>query len=96
VPCFTLTDAGQHDQVTVISSVSGRSITNGIVATNVDIAKADGGELRDSIRPALRHVAHEGLSFCGPATNAHVYELSRSSASKEGWGTGSASQTPRP
>lgn len=69
-----LADAGQQDRA-AITSVSGGSIANGVVATSIDYGKADGDKLRNAIRPAVRHVAHEGPFCFGPATNAYVYGL---------------------
>jgi hypothetical protein len=70
-----LTDAGQHRRVGTITSVSGGSIANGVIARHVDYTQADGAALRAAITPLLHHIAHEGLFFFGPATNAYVYTV---------------------
>jgi predicted acylesterase/phospholipase RssA len=67
-----LADAGCQRRVSAISSVSGGSIANGVVAHRVDYAQSDASAVRDAVRPLLRHVAHEGLFVWGRATNKYV------------------------
>lgn len=67
-----LADAGRQGDVGAIASVSGGSITNGVVAHEMDYAGVTADELRDRLRPLLRHVAYTGLFFWGPGTNAYV------------------------
>lgn len=67
-----LTDSEQHRRVTSISSVSGGSVANGVLAARLDYTSAEGAELRSAIRPALQHIAHDGLFFFGRATNRYV------------------------
>lgn len=70
-----LVDSGRHRDVVSISSVSGGSIANGVVAHAIDYAGTDGERLRAAIRPALLHIAREGLFFWGRLTNAYVVTL---------------------
>lgn len=70
-----LTDAEKHGDVSAISSVSGGSIANGVIAQRVDYTKADGAALRAAISPALANIANEGLFAFGPATNGYLYGL---------------------
>jgi predicted acylesterase/phospholipase RssA len=67
-----LADAGRQADVGVIASVSGGSIANGVVAHEMDYARASAHEVRSKVRPLLRHVAYTGLFFWGPSTNAFV------------------------
>lgn len=67
-----LADAGRQKDVGVIASVSGGSIANGVVAHEMDYRQASADEVRSKVRPLLRHVAHDGLFFWGPSTNAFV------------------------
>jgi len=70
-----LTDAGKHTEVSAISSVSGGSIANGVIAQRVDYTAADGAALRTAISPALANIANDGLFFRGPATDGYVFGL---------------------
>jgi predicted acylesterase/phospholipase RssA len=74
-PLLYLADAGKNAEVGAISSVSGGSITNGVIAHNVDYPYASSAELDEALRPLTRHVAFTGLFFWGPATNAYVVSL---------------------
>ena len=67
-----LADAGRQGDVGVIASVSGGSIANGVIAHEMDYARASADEVRDKVKPLLRHVAYTGLFFWGPSTNAFV------------------------
>jgi hypothetical protein len=67
-----LADVGRHHDVGVIASVSGGSITNGVVAHEMDYGQADAAGVRAGIRPLLRHIAYTGLFFWGPSTNLYV------------------------
>lgn len=69
---MALVDGGLNDDVVSISSVSGGSISNGIVAHNVDFAATNRRAFEDAIRPALRNITSEGLFFFGPSTNGWV------------------------
>jgi predicted acylesterase/phospholipase RssA len=70
-----LADAGRQADVGVIASVSGGSIANGVVAHEMDYAKASAKDVRTGLRPLLRHVAYTGLFFWGPSTNVFVITL---------------------
>lgn len=67
-----MADAGRQGDVGVITSVSGGSIANGVIAHEMDYKQASAGEVRTKIRPLIRHVAYTGLFFWGPSTNAYV------------------------
>lgn len=67
-----LADVGRHRDVGVIASVSGGSITNGVVAHEMDYGQADAASVRAGVRPLLRHIAYTGLFFWGPSTNLYV------------------------
>ncbi|MGD9705068.1 MAG: patatin-like phospholipase family protein [Acidimicrobiia bacterium] len=68
-----LVDAGKHGEVTTISSVSGGSVANGLVAHETEFRATDPERFRAAVRPLLRHMAYDGLIFFGAATNAYVY-----------------------
>ena len=68
-----LVDAGKHGEVTTISSVSGGSIANGLIAHDTEFRTTDPERFRAALRPLLRHMAYDGLFFFGPSTNAYVY-----------------------
>jgi predicted acylesterase/phospholipase RssA len=65
-------DVGHNREVRTISSVSGGSITNGVIAHELDYAQADATHVRERLEPLIRHVANTGLFFWGPATNTYV------------------------
>jgi Patatin-like phospholipase len=67
-----LADAGRQGDVGAIASVSGGSITNGVVAHQMDYRKASAADVRAGLRPLLRHIAYTGLFFWGPRTNLYV------------------------
>jgi hypothetical protein len=67
-----LADAGRNGDVGVIASVSGGSITNGVVAQQMDYRQARTDEVRDGLGPLLHHIAYTGLFFWGPSTNRYV------------------------
>jgi hypothetical protein len=67
-----LADAGRNGDVGAIASVSGGSITNGVVAQQMDYRKAHPDEVRAGLGPLLHHVAYTGLFFWGPSTNVYV------------------------
>lgn len=69
---LALTDAGVQRDVVSISSVSGGSIANGVVANAGDYATMSTAELEGAIRPGLRVAARDGLFFFGPPTNGYV------------------------
>src|ERR1700750_2873716 len=67
-----LADAGRNGDIGVIASVSGGSITNGVVAQQMDSRQARADEVRDGLGPLLHHIAYTGLFFWGPSTNLYV------------------------
>jgi predicted acylesterase/phospholipase RssA len=70
-----LADAGKNREVVAISSVSGGSIANGVVAHEIDYAQADADGLEASVAPLVRHIANEGLFFWGRSTNRYVISV---------------------
>jgi hypothetical protein len=70
-----LVDAGKHREVGAVSSVSGGSILNGVVAHEVDLADTDPAEFDTRMSRLVTHVADTGLFFWGPATNGYVLSL---------------------
>jgi predicted acylesterase/phospholipase RssA len=72
---FYLVDADKHREVAAISSVSGGSIANGVVAQEVDLPHTDAATFDAKVARLVRHIAHVGLFFWGPATNAYVLSL---------------------
>ena len=67
-----LADAGRNGDVGTIASVSGGSITNGVVAQEMDYRQARADEVRAGLGPLLHHIAYTGLFFWGPSTNLYV------------------------
>src|SRR6266540_1199226 len=53
-------------------SASGGSITNGVVAHEMDYRQASAADVRAGVRSLLRHIAYTGLFFWGPSTNLYV------------------------
>ncbi len=74
-PLLYLVDAGKNREVGAISSVSGGSILNGVVAHEVDFAGTDSSEFERRMAPLVSHVADIGLFFWAPATNAYVVSV---------------------
>lgn len=70
-----LVDSGKHRDVGALSSVSGGSILNGVVAHEVDFAELAPAEFDARMRRLVQHVADTGLFFWGPATNGYVFSL---------------------
>jgi hypothetical protein len=70
-----LVDAGKSGEVAALSSVSGGSIANGVVAQKVDYGTTDPDRFDAAIRRLVRHVADEGLVFWGRATNPYVLSV---------------------
>ncbi|MGC4109989.1 MAG: hypothetical protein QM747_06115 [Nocardioides sp.] len=71
---MALTDTGVNQQVGVIASVSGGSITNGLVAKSGDFAAQDTDteKLKGWLRPVLAMIHRNGLFFPGKPTNGYV------------------------
>ena len=67
-----LADAARNGDVGAIASVSGGSITNGVVAQQMDYRQASAAEVRAGLAPLLHHIAYTGLFFWGPSTNLYV------------------------
>lgn len=70
-----LADVGRNRDVVAISSVSGGSITNGVLAHELDYRTADAPAVDAATAPLVRHVADTGLFFWGPSTNRYVRGL---------------------
>ena len=70
-----LVDAGKHADVASISSVSGGSVANGVVAHDTEFRTTDPARFRAAMLPLLRHIANDGLFFFGPSTNLYVYSV---------------------
>lgn len=70
-----LVDSGRHAEVGVVSSVSGGSITNGVVAHEVDLPNAGPAAFDDAVRPLVRNVAYTGLFPLAPATRVYVLSV---------------------
>lgn len=74
-PLLYLVDAGKHGEVGALSSVSGGSILNGVVAHEVDFAQTTPEEFDTRMTRLVTHVADTGLFFWGPATNGYVLSV---------------------
>ncbi|WP_395297610.1 patatin-like phospholipase family protein [Kitasatospora hibisci] len=70
-----LAETGRHRDVVAISSVSGGSVANGVVAHETDFRQDPGGDFAERVRPLIRHCARTGLFFWGPSTNRYVRSL---------------------
>jgi predicted acylesterase/phospholipase RssA len=67
-----LVDSGRNGEVAAISSVSGGSITNGVVAHEVDYSTTDTAAFDAKMKPMVKNIADVGLFFPGKATNKYV------------------------
>lgn len=67
-----LVESGANKQVVSVSSVSGGSIANGVVARAGDYTEQTPGRFRQAITPALRVVATDGIFLTGPLTNLYL------------------------
>jgi hypothetical protein len=67
-----LVDAGATGGVASVSSVSGGSIANGVLARGGDLRAAGRGDVEAWLAPGLRQWAHDGLFFPGLRTDAWV------------------------
>src|SRR5262245_8127179 len=67
-----LVDAGVGADVASVSSVSGGSIANGVVALGGDLRAADRAGLERWLAPGVRQWAHDGLFFPGVKTDPWV------------------------
>lgn len=70
-----LVDKGINERVTTITSVSGGSITNGVVGHRLDYSTANSDDFRTAIRPLVDHIVGDGLFFFGSATNGYLARL---------------------
>jgi hypothetical protein len=70
-----LVDVGKSRELGAISSVSGGSISNGVVAHEVDVGEVDPPEFERAVSRLVRHVADTGFFFWGPSTNAYVLSV---------------------
>lgn len=60
-----LADSGENEKVTSISSVSGGSMTNGMVAQQLDFRETDGPAFQEAMTPLAHRMAVKG-TFQGP------------------------------
>ena len=67
-----LVDAGAAGGVASVSSVSGGSIANGVIARGGDLRTAGRDDLEAWLAPGLRQWAHDGLFFPGVKTDSWV------------------------
>lgn len=67
-----LVDASLQTRLVSISSVSGGSITNGIVAASGDLQGMDRAALEAALRPGIEVFARQGLFFPGQVTDRYV------------------------
>jgi predicted acylesterase/phospholipase RssA len=75
-PIFYLVRAGKQPEIAAISSVSGGSITNGVLAHEIaDLRAVTSDQFPDRVRHLIRHVADVGIFFWGPRTNTYVRAL---------------------
>jgi hypothetical protein len=70
-----IADSGRQGDVGVITSVSGGSIANEVVAHEMHYAKAGTDVMRTLLRPLLHHVAYTGLFFWCWNSNPFVITL---------------------
>lgn len=66
---LALSDAGLGPDISSVSSVSGGSITNGVVAHDVDLGVDPPDAVEASLGRLLRHLTGEGLFWFGPPTD---------------------------
>jgi len=66
---LALSDAGLANEISSVSSVSGGSITNGVVAHDLDLASAPPEAVERSLGRLLRHLTGEGLFWFGAPTD---------------------------
>ena len=65
-------DAGLGSEVVSVSSVSGGSITNGVVAQNLDLRTATSEQFDTAVRASLANYARIGLFPKGPLTKGYL------------------------
>ncbi|MDO8143828.1 MULTISPECIES: patatin-like phospholipase family protein [unclassified Isoptericola] len=70
-----LVDSGKNEEVSAISSVSGGSIANAVVAQETDYRTVDPPGFDRTIQRLVRHLADTGLFFWGPPTNAYLISV---------------------
>ncbi len=63
-----LADAGKNHQVRSIASVSGGSLTNGVIAQSVDFRAVQASEFERNLRPFARQLAQSGTFMDAPLT----------------------------
>ena len=66
---LALSDAGLAGEISSVSSVSGGSITNGVVAHDLDLTTATPDAVEGSLGRLLRHLTGEGLFWFGAPTD---------------------------
>lgn len=81
-----LVDSGMNADVTVVSSVSGGSITNGVVGHRVGFRSTHPAEFRREVQPLVTHITTDGLFFYGSATNRYLCSaLALAAAAAAAW-----------
>ena len=84
---LALVDLGLNRRVSVITSVSGGSIANGVVGLRTDYRTVGRDGMRDAVRPTIRHIVTEGLFFYGRTTNRFLaVALGAAAAAAAAWG----------
>lgn len=68
---LAMIDMGVGPQVTAVSSVSGGSFSNAVLAQELDLRTATRHDAEQAFGPMTRLIAHEGLFLWGPSTNAY-------------------------
>jgi hypothetical protein len=66
---LALGDAGLAPRITSVASVSGGSITNGVLAHELDVNAASSDDIESSMAKLLKQITGEGLFWFGPATD---------------------------
>jgi subtilisin family serine protease/predicted acylesterase/phospholipase RssA len=70
-----LADAGKSKQVRSIASVSGGSLTNGVVAQSLRYREASASTIEEALRPFATQLASEGTFLNAPFTSSYLWLL---------------------
>lgn len=70
---LALVDMRVNEHVTSMSSVSGGSFSNAVVAQDLDFRRADAHQAEAAFRPMSRMIAYDGLFLWGPSTNVYSW-----------------------
>jgi hypothetical protein len=79
-----LADAGLAPQISSVASVSGGSITNGVLAHEVDVNSASPADIEAAMGRLLRQITGDGLFWFGPATDRWVGRFLRAACAAGG------------